>query len=83
MCGVFLSSLPPVHRHLPIPNACEVFKRGGREEDLSLIYNLRKDSAEALRRCGVDTIDMLAVCDVETLPKIRGFSIETLRKAKV
>ena len=51
--------------------------------DVSLIYKLRKDTAQALREHGIDTISKMAVQDVEALPKLSGASKETLRKAKL
>jgi len=51
--------------------------------DVSLIYKLRKDTAEALREHGIDTIEKLAAQDIDDLPKIPGASVDTLNKAKI
>lgn len=51
--------------------------------DVSLIYKLRKDTAEALREHGIDTIEKLAAQEIDDLPKIPGASIDTLNKAKI
>lgn len=51
--------------------------------DISLIYKLRKDTAQALRAYGIDTLEKMAVQDVDALPKMPGASIETLRRAKL
>lgn len=51
--------------------------------DVSLIYKLRKDTAETLREHGIDTIEKLATQDIDDLPKIPGASIDTLNKAKI
>ena len=52
-------------------------------QDISLIYKLRKDTAEALRKLGINTIEKLAVQDIDALPKIPGASVDTLHKAKI
>jgi predicted RecB family nuclease len=51
--------------------------------DISLIYKLRKDTAQALREHGIDTLSKMAVQDVDALPKLSGASKETLQKAKL
>jgi predicted RecB family nuclease len=52
-------------------------------QDISLIYKLRKDTAEALRKLGINTIEKLAAQDIDALPKIPGASVDTLHKAKI
>lgn len=51
--------------------------------DVSLIYKLRKDTAQALRDLGIDTLSKMAAQDVDALPKISGASKETLYKARL
>jgi len=51
--------------------------------DVSLIYKLKKDTAEALLEHGIDTIEKLAAQDIDDLPKIPGASVDKLNKAKI
>lgn len=61
----------------------ECLKEAEESRDVSLIYKLRKDAAQALRKHGIDTIEKLAAQDINDLPKIPNASIETLNKAKI
>lgn len=61
----------------------ECLKEAEELQDISLIYKLRKDTAEALRKLGIDTVEKLAAQDIDDLPKISGASIDTLNRAKI
>lgn len=61
----------------------ECLKEAEELRDVSLIYNLRKDTVDALREHGIDTIEKLADQVIDDLPKIPGASINTLIKAKI
>lgn len=84
--AIFKGKRPPVHissstKETPWYKEC--LKEAEELRDVSLIYKLRKDTAEALRGHGIDTIEKLAAQDIDDLPKIPGASIDTLNKAKI
>lgn len=84
--AIFKGKRHPVHissstKETPWYKEC--LKEAEELRDISLIYKLRKDTADALREHGIDTIEKLAIQDIADLPKIPGASIETLNKAKI
>ncbi len=83
---IFKGKRPPVHissstKETPWYKEC--LKEAEESRDISLIYKIRKDTAEALRKHGIDTIDKLGIQNIDELPKIPGASIDTLLKAKI
>jgi len=84
--AIFRGKRHPVHISSSMketPWYKECLREAEELRDVSLIYKLRKDTAEALREHGIDTIDKLAAQDIDDLPKIPGASIDTLNKAKI
>jgi uncharacterized protein len=84
--AIFRGKKPPVHissstKETPWYREC--LKEAEERRDVSLIYKLRKDTAEALRKHGINTIEKLAAQSIGDLPKIPGASIDTLNKAKI
>lgn len=61
----------------------ECLREAEEQRDISLIYKLRRDTAEALREFGIDTIEKMAAQDIDAIPKMPGASYDTLCKAKV
>lgn len=59
----------------------ECLREAEERNDISLIYKLRKDTAQALREYGIDTLQKMANADA--LPKMPGASLETLDKARI
>ena len=84
--SIFRGKKPNVHisssaKETPWYKEC--LKEAEEKRDVSLIYKLRKDTAQGLREHGIDTIEKLASQDIDALPKIPGASIETLYQAKI
>ena len=77
---------PPTHisgSAKETPWYSECLREAENLRDISLIYKIRKDTAEALRNHGIDTLEKLALQDINALPKIPGATIDTLKKAKI
>jgi predicted RecB family nuclease len=84
--AIFRGKKPSVHISSSMkdtPWYKECLREAEERRDISLIYKLRKDAAEALRGQGIDTIDKLATQNLDELPKIPGASIETMNRAKI
>jgi uncharacterized protein len=84
--AIFRGRKPPIHissstKETPWYKEC--LKEAEERRDISLIYKLRKDTAETLRELGLETIEKLAAQDIYNLPKIPGASIKTLNRAKI
>jgi uncharacterized protein len=60
-----------------------LLKEAKAKSDIALIYNVRVDSLEELRKAGVRTISDMALCDLDGLPKIKGASTATLKRAQM
>ncbi len=52
------------------------------KKDISLIYKLKSDSLEALRKEGIITLEDMINNEIDNLPKIKSASIETLQRAQ-
>lgn len=53
------------------------------KQDISLIYKLRFESLEELRKLGIKTLSDFLNTDIKSLPKIKQASIDTLEKAQL